>query len=290
MTETQAHQPARKCGYVAIVGAPNAGKSTLTNRLVGAKVSIVTPKVQTTRMRITAIAISGPAQLIFLDTPGIFREPKRRLERAMVNAAWRSADDADIVVLLIDAKRGRDKNSNTIIDSLKQSGRKAILALNKIDTVQPGSLLGLAEDLNGAGIFTDIFMISALDGSGVDALEECLAQAVPEGTWLYPEDQLADMPERLLAAEVTRERLFLELHDELPYSLTVETEAWKERPGGQRSFPRVRSKRTALRMLRRSPARATAPARDLRPGGSPRGPSVCKSWSGSSSGSPRVPA
>ena len=178
------------------------------------------------------MAISGPAQLIFLDTPGIFREPKRRLERAMVNAAWRGANDADIVVLLIDAKRGRDKNSNAIIDSLKQSGRKAVLALNKIDTVQPGSLLGLAEDLNGAGIFTDIFMISALDGSGVDALEQCLAAAVPEGIWLYPEDQLADMPERLLAAEVTRERLFLELHDELPYSLTVETEAWKERPDG----------------------------------------------------------
>jgi GTP-binding protein Era len=222
----------RRCGYVAIIGAPNAGKSTLVNRLVGAKVAIVTPKVQTTRARLIAIAVLGPSQIIFVDTPGIFRQTKRRLERAMVQAAWSGARDADVVVLLVDAKRGLDPDTAIIVEGLKKAGRKAVLALNKVDIVARSSLLGLAREFDEAGIFTDTFMLSALDGSGVSDLETMLAAVVPEGPWLYPEDQLADISERLLAAEITREQLFLELHQELPYALTVETEAWQERPDG----------------------------------------------------------
>jgi GTP-binding protein Era len=220
-----------RCGYVAILGAPNAGKSTLVNRMVGAKVSIVTPKVQTTRARVVAIAIQGSAQLVFVDTPGIF-QPKRRLERAMVEAAWAGAADADQIVLLVDAQRGRDGDADAIVEGLKRAGRKAILALNKIDLIERPKLLALAQSLDGEGLFTHVFMISALDGDGVEDLKRHLAAAAPEGPWLYPEDQLAEMPERLLAAEITREQLFMQLRQELPYSLTVETEKWEDRKDG----------------------------------------------------------
>ena len=220
-----------RCGFVAIVGAPNAGKSTLTNQLVGAKVSIVTRKVQTTRARITAIAITDASQIVFVDTPGIF-EPKRRLERAMVDAAWSGVGDADIVVLLVDAQKGRTEDTDRIIEGLKASGRQAVLALNKVDLVKRPNLLALAAALNEEGVFTDTFMISALQGDGTADLLACLADAVPEGSWLYPEDQLSDISERLLAAEITREKMFLQLHEELPYSITVETERWQERKDG----------------------------------------------------------
>ena len=228
MTETA--EPTR-CGFVAIVGAPNAGKSTLTNQLVGAKVSIVTRKVQTTRARITAIAITDASQIVFVDTPGIF-EPKRRLERAMVDAAWSGVGDADIVVLLVDAQKGRTEDTDRIIEGLKASGRQAVLALNKVDLVKRPNLLALAAALNEEGVFTDTFMISALQGDGTADLLACLADAVPEGSWLYPEDQLSDISERLLAAEITREKMFLQLHEELPYAITVETENWQERKDG----------------------------------------------------------
>ncbi len=224
-TETRA----TRCGFIALVGAPNAGKSTLLNALVGGKVSIVTPKVQTTRNRVTGIAMADDAQLVFIDTPGIF-EPVRRLDRAMVDAAWGGARDADIVVVLIDAKRGIDKDAKRIIDGLKRRRRRAILALNKIDLVKRAALLPLIAALDATGVFTDTFMISALDGDGVDDLREFFAARVPAGPWHYPEDQISDMPLRLLAAETTREKLFLRLHQELPYGLTVETENWDAAP------------------------------------------------------------
>jgi GTP-binding protein Era len=222
--------PAR-CGFVALIGAPNAGKSTLLNRLVGAKVSIVTPKVQTTRTRVLGIALRGAAQVIFIDTPGIF-EPRRRLDRAMVAAAWSGAADADLVVLLVDAQKGYSGDARRIVEGLKKAGRKAILALNKIDLVKRETLLALSAELNESGVFTDTFMISATTGDGVDDLMETLVERLPEGPWLYPEDQLSDMPERLLAAEVTREKLFLQLRQELPYALTVETEEWEDKADG----------------------------------------------------------
>jgi len=221
----------RRCGFVALIGAPNAGKSTLLNRLVGAKVSIVTPKVQTTRTRVLGIALHGAAQIIFIDTPGIF-EPRRRLDRAMVAAAWSGAADADLVVLLVDAEKGMTRDVRRIVEGLAKAGRKAILALNKIDLVRRNSLLALSAELNDSGVFSDTFMISATTGDGVDDLMTLLVAAVPEGPWLYPEDQLSDMPERLLAAEITREKLFLQLRQELPYALTVETEEWEDRPDG----------------------------------------------------------
>jgi GTPase len=224
-------EAATRCGYVALIGIPNAGKSTLLNQLVRAKVSIVTPKVQTTRSRVLGIAVEGASQLIFVDTPGIFA-PKRRLERAMVAAAWAGAQDAEIIVLLVDAVRGVDEDTQRIVDGLKAAGRRAILALNKVDLVRPEKLLGLAETLSREGIFEPVFMISGLTGSGVDDLRRHLIAAVPEGPWLFPEDQLSDMPERLLAAEVTREQVFLQLHDELPYASTVETESWEEFKNG----------------------------------------------------------
>jgi len=221
----------RHCGFVALIGAPNTGKSTLLNRLVGAKVSIVTPKVQTTRTRVLGIALRGAAQVIFIDTPGIF-QPRRRLDRAMVAAAWSGAADADLVVLLVDAEKGVTDDTGRIVEGLGKAGRKAILALNKIDLVRRESLLALSAELNATGIFTDTFMISAATGDGVDDLMDALITRLPEGPWLYPEDQLSDMPERLLAAEITREKLFLQLRQELPYALTVETEEWEERPDG----------------------------------------------------------
>ncbi len=220
-----------RCGFVALVGAPNAGKSTLLNQLVGEKVSIVTPKVQTTRTRITAICMAGQTQIVFVDTPGIFT-PKRRLEKAMVRAAWSGAHDADLVVLLVDAARGVDDDTVRITDGLKRAGRQAILALNKVDVVKKPKLLALAAALEAEARFTDIFMISALTGDGIDDLKGVLADRLPTGPWHYPADQLADIPERLLAAEITREKLFLRLHQELPYASTVETERWQERPDG----------------------------------------------------------
>jgi GTP-binding protein Era len=232
-----------RCGFVALVGAPNAGKSTLLNALVGAKLSIVSPKVQTTRTRIRGVAIEGTAQIVFVDTPGIFA-PKRRLERAMVAAAWAGAADADLVVVVVDAAAaaeagGPDGDTLRIVEGLRAAGRKAVLALNKVDMLKPPVLLGIAERLNREGIFTDTFMISALDGSGVADLKAHLAQHLPEGPWLYPADQLSDMPERLLAAEVTREQLFLQLHQELPYALTVETESWEDFADGSVKITQV---------------------------------------------------
>jgi len=220
-----------RCGYVALIGAPNAGKSTLLNRLVGQKLAIVTPKVQTTRSRLLGIATDGQTQLIFVDTPGIFA-PRRRLDRAMVAAAWAGASDADVTVLLVDASRGIDDDTVRITGRLKDARASLILALNKIDQVRRDALLGLTERLSQLAAFSRVFMISGLTGDGVDDLRDHLAGAVPEGPFLFPPDQLSDAPERWLAAEVTREQVFLQLHDELPYSATVETESWEERPDG----------------------------------------------------------
>lgn len=225
-------EAARRCGTIALIGAPNSGKSTLLNRLVGSKVSIVSPKVQTTRARILGIAMRGAAQLIFVDTPGIFA-PKRRLERAMVAAAWAGVADADAVVLLVDAESGLDDDARLVIDGLRQAGRKAVLALNKVDAVpRRETLLPLADQLAREGMFERVFMISGLTGDGVDDLADYLAQAVPEGPWLFPEDQASDIPLRLLAADVTREQVFHQLHQELPYAITVETERWQELEDG----------------------------------------------------------
>ncbi len=216
----------RRCGFIAVIGAPNAGKSTLINRLVGAKVSIVTPKVQTTRSRILGVARLDETQMVYVDTPGIFA-PKRRLDRAMVAAAWGGAADADEVVVLIDSERGRGRDVERIVAGFKRSGRRVVLALNKVDLVRRDKLLGLAAGFDADGVFTDTFMISALTGDGVDDLRDDLAARLPEGPWLFPDDQLSDMNDRLFAAEITREKLFLQLRQELPYALTVETEAWQ---------------------------------------------------------------
>jgi len=216
-----------RCGFVAILGAPNAGKSTLVNTLVGAKVSIVTPKPQTTRMRTIGIAIVGSTQLILVDTPGIFA-PRRRLDRAMIAAAWQGARDADVVCLLADAARGYDEDTRRIAASLKEAGRKVVLVLNKIDRVKKPSLLALADELNREGIFTESFMVSALTGDGVADLRAFLAGRMPRGPWLYPEDQLSDLPLRLLAAELVREQVFLQLRQELPYASAVDVESWEE--------------------------------------------------------------
>ncbi len=227
-----------RCGFVALIGAPNAGKSTLLNQMVGEKVSIVSPKVQTTRARITAIAIWENTQIIFVDTPGIFR-PRRRLDRAMVEAAWGGAGDADMVVLLVDAERGVGADDERIIEGLKAHKRKALLAINKIDTVRRDGLLALSARLNEMFPFEETFMISALKGDGILDLKEYLAGRLPEGPWLYPEDQLALVPQRLLAAEITREKIYLRLHQELPYATTVETESWEERQDGSVKISQV---------------------------------------------------
>jgi len=219
------------CGYVAVLGAPNAGKSTLINQLVGQKVTIVTPKAQTTRFRIMAVAIEGAAELIFVDTPGIF-QPKRRLDRAMVAAAWSGAGDADIVLLLVDAARGLDADVRRILEGLTGQERPIVLVLNKVDAVARPKLLGLSAELNALRSFHATFMISALTGDGVADLKRAVAAMLPAGPWLYPEDQLADISERLLAAEITREQVFLKLHDELPYASLVETERWEDRSDG----------------------------------------------------------
>ena len=220
-----------RCGYVALIGAPNAGKSTLLNRLVGHKLAIVTPKPQTTRTRLLGIAIEGRSQIVYVDTPGIFA-PRRRLDRAMVAAAWSGAEDADQTALLIDAARGVDRDTRRILDRLAARDRASILVLNKIDLVRRESLLGLADQLARVGRFDPVFMISGLKGDGVEDLKRHLAVSVPHGPWLFPEDQLSDAPERLIAAEVTREQIFLQLRDELPYGSTVETERWEDRNDG----------------------------------------------------------
>jgi GTPase len=220
-----------RCGFVALIGAPNAGKSTLINQLVGAKVSIVSRKVQTTRGTVRGIALEGAAQIIFVDTPGIFA-PKRRLDRAMVGAAWGSAGDAGAAALLVDVHKGVDAEVEAILGRLPQSAATKILVLNKIDTVEPPKLLELAAKLNNALPFAQTFMISALRGHGVAKLKQELGALMPPGPWLYPEDQISDTPLRLLAAEITREKIFDRLHDELPYASTVETELWKDMPDG----------------------------------------------------------
>jgi GTP-binding protein Era len=228
---TSAAEPVSRCGFAAIIGAPNAGKSTLVNRLVGQKIAIVTHKVQTTRARLRGIAVEGLSQIVFVDTPGIFA-PRRALDRAMVEAAWSGAGDADLVILLVDSRAGLNAEVEAILGTLGTARRPPVLALNKIDVVRPETLLGLSQRLNERLPFAATFMISALSGSGVEDLRRYAAEAMPQGPWLYPEDQIADLPQRLLAAEITREKLTLRLHQELPYALTVETEGWAERPDG----------------------------------------------------------
>ena len=239
MTETT------RAGFAAVIGAPNAGKSTLVNKLVGSKVSIVTQKVQTTRFPVRGVAMAREAQIVLVDTPGIFK-PKRRLDRAMVRSAWGGAEDADVVVHLVDAageigvtegtaKPGEKRSvedAHSIIAGLKAAGTTAILALNKIDLIKRDKLLALSQTLFETGVYSEVFMISAANGSGVEDLKARLAELMPEGPWLYPEDQAADLPARLLAAEITREKLYLRLHEELPYSASVETTAFTETKDG----------------------------------------------------------
>lgn len=229
-----------RAGFVALIGEPNAGKSTLLNRMVGAKVSIVTHKVQTTRARIRGVAMEGNAQIVFVDTPGLF-QPSRRLDRAMVAAAWGGAADADLVVLLIEAHRGVTEGVERILEGLGDIGknRKIALAINKIDRVQSEALLALSKDMNDRYGFAETFMISAEKGHGVQALRQWLAGELPEGPWLYPEDQIADLPMRMIAAEMTREKLTLRLHQELPYQMTVETESWEERKDGSARIDQI---------------------------------------------------
>jgi GTPase len=220
-------QEPRRCGFIAILGAPNVGKSTLLNRLVGTKVSIVTSKVQTTRRRVLGITIKGAAQLIFADTPGIFQpRPGRRLELAMVRAAWRGAEDADQRILVVDAKRGLDADTRLVLEGLRERGERAIMAVNKLDLVRPPTVLPLIRRFDETGLFDRVFIVSARDGDGCDDLLDALAEGLPDGPWLFPEDQLSDLSQRAMAAELTREQLFAKLHQELPYSLTVETEGW----------------------------------------------------------------
>ena len=221
---------ATRCGFVAIVGAPNAGKSTFVNAAVGTKVSIVTHKVQTTRNRIVGIRIDGQSQVVFVDTPGIF-EPKRRLDRAMVDAAWAGADEADMVLLLVDATRGVDKDLRLILARLEEHKRRVMVALNKVDAVSKGDLLPLTSTLSQSAAVNEIFYISALKGEGMPELLALLAQRVRPGPWLYPADQVSDLPMRQLAAEIVREKIFLRLHQELPYQVAVETEMWTQIEG-----------------------------------------------------------
>ncbi|MDJ0512108.1 MAG: GTPase Era [Methyloceanibacter sp.] len=224
MTDTS--DASQRCGFVALIGAPNSGKSTLTNALVGTKVSIVTHKAQTTRGPVRGIVLAGDAQVILVDTPGIF-QPKRRLDRAMAQAAWDRAGDADIVALVVDAARGLDDKLAPIVEQLPELNRPVIAVLNKVDLVKKPELLKLTAELTELKAFSEIFMVSALTGDGVDDLRAHLVRAVPPGPWLFPEDQLTDASLRQTAAEITREKLFLRLHEELPYALTVETTQWK---------------------------------------------------------------
>lgn len=220
-----------KCGFIALIGAPNAGKSTLLNRLTGAKVSIVTPKAQTTRARVLGILVRGEAQMLFVDTPGIF-SPKRRLDRAMVAAAWSGADDADYVLLLVDAKTGLIEAVRDIVGKVAATGRKMALVLNKVDLIERHRLLPLTQDLAALADFEQVFMISAATGDGIEVLLDFCVAKLPEGAFLYPEDELTDLPDRLLAAEIVREQIFLQTRDEVPYGTTVETESFKTGKNG----------------------------------------------------------
>lgn len=223
--------PAKRCGFAAIVGAPNAGKSTLLNRLTGAKLSIVSPKAQTTRFRVLGILMRGATQILLVDTPGIF-QPRRRLDRAMVHAAWTGAQDADLVLLLVDARAGLTDGVRAIAERLRDRSGRAWLVLNKVDLIDPRGLLPLTAELNGIVSFEQTFMVSAANGDGLDTLVQALADAVPPGPHLYPADDLTDVPDRLLAAEIVREQIFLQTHEEVPYGTTVETESWEERRDG----------------------------------------------------------
>ncbi len=220
-----------RCGFVAILGAPNAGKSTLLNRLAGAKLSIVSPKAQTTRFRVLAIVMHGESQMLLVDTPGIFR-PRRRLDRAMVAAAWSGARDADLALLLVDSKTGATDEVRSIVEKLAKAKRRCWLVLNKVDLVPPPRLLPLTATLSAMVPFEETFMVSAATGDGLDLMVDALAAAMPEGPYLYPPDDLTDLPDRLLAAEIVREQIFLQTHEEVPYAATVETETWQERPDG----------------------------------------------------------
>lgn len=232
MTDEKTAEHETRCGFVGVIGAPNAGKSTLVNALVGAKVSIVSPKVQTTRARVMGIVNAGATQMIFVDTPGIFA-PKRRLDKAMVHAAWQGAKDAEEVLLVIDVARGKiNEETRAVIARLKETKRAVAGVLNKIDLVKKEDLLRVAASLHAEGVFTDMYMISALTGDGVERLMKDLAPKMPTGPWMFAEDQISDMPMRLLAAEITREKIFLQLGDELPYASTVETEKWEEFDNG----------------------------------------------------------
>ncbi len=246
---TPVPEPVTRSGFAAVIGAPNAGKSTLVNRLVGEKVSIVTHKVQTTRFQVRGVMLRGAAQVVLVDTPGVFA-PRHRLDRAMVQAAWSGAADADAILHLVDAhaeyvmsqndasksaraaaRRGVE-DAARVVDGLKASGRRALLALNKIDALPRDALLEQVARFSAHGVYDEVFLIAALNGDGVEAVAEVLARAMPEGPWLYPADQVGDLPLRLLAAEITREKVFLRLHEELPYRSTVETDAWDERKDG----------------------------------------------------------
>lgn len=229
----------KRSGFVGIIGAPNAGKSTLINKLVGTKVSIVSPRVQTTRVRVMGIVIKNNAQIVFVDTPGIFA-PKKRLDRAMVSAAWRGAEDAEAILLIVDAARPKlDSDSEAILARLKEQNKKALLVLNKTDLANKETLLKRADELFSSGVFERAYMISALTGDGIDRLLSDLAGMMPESPWMFPEDQITDMPMRLLAAEITREKIFLQLREELPYAVTVETESWEEFDNGDVKITQV---------------------------------------------------
>ena len=222
-----------KCGFVTLLGAPNAGKSTLVNYMVGAKVSIVSPKVQTTRSRVRGIVVKGDCEIVLIDTPGIFK-PKRRLDRAMVAAAWQDTEYADVRLVLVDARRGIDDDTLSVVDSLKKERMKAVLVLNKTDLVKPAKLVELSAKLNETGVFEETFMLSAVTGEGVGKLEDYLVSRMPESPFMFPPDQVSDLPNRLLAAEITREKLYLCLNQELPYISTVSTDSWKEDEKGIR--------------------------------------------------------
>ncbi len=237
---TDAPETNTRCGFIAVIGAPNAGKSTLVNQLVRAKVSIVSPKVQTTRTRVTGILAEGRDQAIFVDTPGIFRGAKRRLEKAMVDAAWRQAAETDRLMLVIDvAKKGLSDDDRAVIEQLEQQGARPVLALNKVDGARHETMLAIAAAVNERLDVQETFMVSALSGDGVDDLRQAVLDRLPEGPWLYPEDQISDLPSRMLAAEATREKLFLQLHQELPYNLTVETEAFEVQAKGDLKINQV---------------------------------------------------